>query len=189
LSPPRAIWQFLGPGSGDAFAEGRRGLTQEQEDAIYFGERLPEPLPDVEIMYLAEGRIGNVIGSSFSAFVVSPAVRALLDPVAPLQFLPVRLPRHRVRRRSGYAIMNLLAHVPCLDFERSDYDRISGYPDRLEAVRRLVLHEIPADAPALFHVAELPGAILVRADLRAGLEALDGVGEFVEVEDYTWGLV
>jgi hypothetical protein len=38
-------------------------------------------------------------------------------------------------------------------------------------------------------VAELPGAILVRADLRARLEALDGAGEFVEVEDFTWGLV
>jgi hypothetical protein len=185
LSLPHAIWQFLGPGSGDAFAESRRGLSQVQENAIYFGERLPEPLPDVEIGLLSEGRIGHVIGTSFSAFVVSPAVRALLDPVAPVQFVAVRLPR---RRGSGYAIMNLLAHVPCLDFERSDYDRMPGDPDRLVGLRRLVLHEIPANAPAVFHVAELPGAILVRADLRAGLEALGAAGEFVEVEDFTWGL-
>jgi hypothetical protein len=79
----------------------------------------------VETGSLSEGRIGHVIGTSFSVLVVSPAVRALLDPAA----------------------------------------------------------------PALFHVAELPGAILVRADLRARLEALDGAGEFVEVEDFTWGLV
>jgi hypothetical protein len=183
---PYAVWQFPGPGSGDAFAESRRGLSPEQEDAIYFGERLPEPLPDVETGPLSEGRIGHVIGTSFSAFVVSPAVRALLDPVAPVQFVPVRLPS---RPGSGYAIMNLLAHVPCLDFERSDYDRMPGHPDRLLAVRRLILREIPLAAPALFHVAELPGAILVRADLRARLEALDGAGEFVEVEDFTWGLV
>ncbi|HUA27930.1 MAG TPA: hypothetical protein VMC03_03530 [Streptosporangiaceae bacterium] len=182
---PHTVWQFLGPGSGDAFAEGRRGLSEDQESAIYRGQRLPEPLPDVEIVYLSEGRIGNLIGSSFSAFVVSPAVRALLDPATPVQFVPVRLRR----RASGYAIMNLLAHVPCLDTERSDYERMPGHPDRLLAVRRLVLHEIPADAPALFHMAELPGAILVRADLRAGLEALDSVGEFVEVEDFTWGMV
>jgi hypothetical protein len=186
LSMTHAVWQFLGPGSGDAFAESRRGLSDEQENAIYFGQRLPEPLPDVEVRALSEGRVGHVIGTSFSLFVVSPAVHALLDPAAPVQFVPVRLPR---RRGSGYAIMNLLAHVPCLDFERSDYDRMPGYPDRLLAIRQLVLREIPADAPALFHMAELPGAILVRADLRAGLEALDGAGEFVEVEDFTWGLV
>lgn len=183
---PYAVWQFLGPGFGDAFAESRRGLSHEQETAIYFGERLPEPLPDIEIGPLSEGRIGHVIGTSFSAFVVSAAVRALLDPVAPVQFIPVRLPR---RRGSGYAIMNLLAHVSCLDFERSDYDRMPGHPDRLLAVRRLILREIPSDAPALFHVAELPGAILVRADLRAGLEALDRAGAFVDVEDFAWGLV
>jgi len=188
LSVRRAVWQFLGPGSGYAFAEGRRGLSDDQENAIYFGQRLPEPLPDVEVGPLSEGRIGHVIGTSFSAFVVSPDVRALLDSAAPLQFVPVRLPRHGGGREPGYAIMNLLAHVPCLDFERSDYDRMPGHPDRLLGVRRLVLHEIPADAPALFHVAELPGAILVRADLRARLEALDGAGEFVEIADYTWGL-
>jgi len=79
---PYAVWQFPGPGSGDAFAESRRGLSPEQEDAIYFGERLPEPLPDVETGPLSEGRIGHVIGTSFSALVVSPAVRALLDPAA-----------------------------------------------------------------------------------------------------------
>jgi hypothetical protein len=183
---PHAVWRFLGPGSGYAFAEGRRGLSEEQENTIFFGRRLPEPLPAVEIAYLSDGRTGNLIGSSFSAFVVSPAVRALLEPAAPVQFVPARLPR---RRGSGYAIMNLLAHVPCLDAERSDYDRMPGHPDRLLAVRRLVQREIPADAPALFHMAELPGAILVRADLRAGLEALGGCGEFVEVEDFRWGLV
>jgi hypothetical protein len=190
-----AVWQFLGPGSGYAFAQGQRGLSDEQENAIYFGQRLREPLPDVEIGPLSEGRLGHVIGTSFSAFVVSPAVAGLLDPVSAVQFVPVRLPRGPgsgsdtgTGTGTGYAIMNLLAHVPCLDFERSDYDRMPGHPDRLLGVRRLVLRAIPADAPALFHVAELPGAILVRADLRAGLEALDGAGEFVEVGDFTWGL-
>lgn len=186
---PHAVWQFLGPGSGYAFAEARRGLSDEQENAVYFGERLAEPLPDVTIGPLSEGRIGHVIGTSFSAFVVSPAVRALLDPVAPVQFVAVRLPRRPGSGHGpGYAIMNLLARVPCLDTERSDYDRMPGHPDRLLGLRRLVLREIPADAPAVFHVAELPGAILVRADLRARLEALDGAGEFVAVEDFTWGL-
>jgi hypothetical protein len=183
---PHAVWDSLGPGSGYAFALAWRGLSEEQGNAIFFGQRLPQPLPDVEIGPLSEGRIGNLIGTSSSAFVVSPAVRALLDPVAPVQFVPVRLPRRRGR---GYAIMNLLAHVPCLDTERSDYDRMPGHPDRLLAVRRLVLREIPADAPAAFHMSELPGAILVRDDLRAGLEALDRAGTFVDVEDFAWGLV
>jgi hypothetical protein len=62
-------------------------------------DRLPEPLPDVEIGPLSEGRIGHLIGTSFLVFVVSSAVRALLDPVAPVQFVPVRLPR---RHGSGY---------------------------------------------------------------------------------------
>jgi hypothetical protein len=185
LSGQHTVWQFLGPGSGYAFAESQRGLSEDQENAIYFGQPLPEPRPDVEIAYLSEGRLGGVIGSSFSALIVSATVRTLLGQRASAQFIPVRLPRHSGR---DYAVLNVLAHVACFDARRSDYDRIPGHPERLMAVRRLVLHAIPATAPPLFHVAELPGAILVRADLRAELEELDGVGEFVDVADFTWGL-
>jgi hypothetical protein len=119
---------------------------------------------------------------------VSPAVQELLDTAAPgkLQFVPVELPHST---GTGYAILNVLAHVPCFDFERSDYDRLPGHADRLIAVRRLVLREIPDDAPAIFHVAELPAAILVGKDLREKLEDLDdGVGEFISVDDFTWGV-
>lgn len=187
MNPNHTIWEFLGPGSSDAFAESQRGLSEEHDNAIYLGQPLPEPLPDVGIRYLSKGRIGNVIGSVLSAFIVSAAVRMLLERSAPVQFIPVQMPRRTAR---DYAILNVLAHVACLDTEHSDYDRMPGHPERLLAVRRLVLREIPTDAPALFHVAELPAAILIRADLRAALEELDdGVGEFVRIEDFTWGLV
>ncbi len=187
MSTTHHVWQFLGPGSGHAFAESQRGLSESQQTDIFLGRPLSVPPPEVDVRYLSEGSLGNVIGSSFSAFVVSPAVQELIGAAAPAQFVAVRLPHDS--SAPGYAILNVLAHVDCFDRGRSDWDHVPGRPERVLAVRRLVLRGIPLDAPAIFHVGGLPGVLLVRTDLRAALEGLGGVGEFVPIAHFRWGLI
>jgi hypothetical protein len=186
MSGTHAVWKFTGPGAGYAYAEGQRGLSVAQQNAIFFGEPLPDPLPEAEITALSEGMRGHLIGSSFSAFIVSRPARELLEGRAPVQFIPARLPRGAA---GDYAILNALASVPCFDYHGSEYERLAGDPRQILTVRRLVLRELPRDAPSLFHLAELPGALLVDEALRADLLKLDdGIGELVPVEDFTWGV-
>jgi hypothetical protein len=188
LSSGLRIWQATGPGAAVAWAEAQRGLSEDQIVAIHFGRNLEEPLPEVEITSLSDGRLGNAIGSSFSVLIVSPAARNVLTVGAAqaLQFIEVQLP---VPGADGYTIVNVVEHVPAFDEARSDVERLPAPPDRIVTVRKLALADVPGDAPPIFHIAEFPGPLVVRDELRARLEALGDAGEFIPIDDYEVGLV
>jgi hypothetical protein len=181
------VWEPLGPGSGIAYVEAQRGLTDDQVTAVFFGEPLPEPVPNVDLLSLTPGHLGNLLGSSFSAHIVSATLRDLLVRTVPgqLQLVPARLPG---RRTADYAILNVLARVACLDLKHSRFQRLPGHPDRLQNISRLALRPIPKGTPPIFHIAEIPAAILVRKDLQEQIMAAgNAVGKFVPTEDYRWG--
>jgi hypothetical protein len=178
------VWACYFPGSGFAFAEAREGLDYEQISQLLLGERLSEPLPEVTITRLSRGKMADMLGAAWPGFMISPKLRAILEECcgSDTQFIPVRIKRHP---KLKYSIVNFLAQVPCLDRSRSDFETFSEPPHAIQTLRKMVLKPIPETAPAIFHIAELPQAVLVRDDLRERMQAVSSSpGRFIRVEDY-----
>ncbi len=181
------FWRDFMPAEGYAFAEDQRGLDDATYEALLHGRRLPEPLPTIQVTSLGPGRFGNLVGSAWSGRIVSPALRELLAGALgeDVQFIPTRLPR----RRRDYTHANVLASLPCVDFERSQLVAAQDGGDTPEAITRLVLRPPPAAAPGAFHAQELPGEVLVSDDLRTQLERLGDSGRFTPPDEFTWGVI
>jgi len=178
------IWKGYFPGSGYAFAESQEGLTSEQTIAMRVGTKLPEPLPKVTITRLSEGELPDLLESVWASKVVSAKLKGVLEKNCPkcIQYIPVKLEEYPNLK---YWIANVLTSIPCLDREKSKVTTSPQPPHAVRRVSKLVLKPIPGDAPALFHMEELPAAILVSANLRQALEsASESAGEFIVVKEY-----
>jgi hypothetical protein len=183
------VWTDYLPGSGYAFAEEVEGLTAEQERRLASGVELARPLPRPVVTKLSEGALADVIGTVWMGRILSGNLRSTLEGCtsARLQFVEVAVPEYPER---DYFFLNLLETVDCFDRERSDYDVDHEYPDVIQRIRKLVLTPLPAGVPEVFNLAGLPGLILVNDAVSEELRtACPAPGEFVEISDYTRGLV
>ena len=180
-----AVWQDWMPGDGYAWAIAFDSLSDRDQDAIFFGRRLSEPLPSPTVSELTEGELGDLVGSGASLLIVSPSLRRVLDREAgsATQLIPVEIDGHP---DAGYAIVNVLTELDLLDRDRSSCSRDED--GLLMGVRSLALRPVPADAPPIFRLVEPAGVVVVERELREALEAAaTSPGRFVPVEDFRWG--
>ncbi|HET7229001.1 MAG TPA: DUF1629 domain-containing protein [Longimicrobium sp.] len=161
------IWTGYAPGAGHAFAEDQEGLTQPQLEAILFGRPIAEPLPETRVTKLSAGKLPDVMGSAFYALLVTDAVRAVLEEHAGkvVQFLPAKVKG----KRAAYWALNATGQAKAMDRAKSKFKAWSD-GEGIESVRHLAL-KVPASAPALFHLAEIPQVLVVSDALKEALEA------------------
>ena|SRR5262245_20680607 len=180
------LWDCYYPGSGFAFAEQQKGLSYEQQNQILFGQRLADPLPTVTITRLSRGKLPDLLGAAWTSYIVATVLRDLLEEFCAeaAQFIPVRIAR---RPRARYWIANILNSLPCFDPKRSEYTTHLHPPYPIHTLQKLVLKPIPPDAPAVFHIEELPDVLMVRDDLRERMQAASSSpGRFIRVEEYSF---
>jgi hypothetical protein len=179
------IWRPYTAGEGFAYA-----YEAEWNDfpyrSVVIGEPVSEPFPEVTFgRFSHEGPLPDALGGPFGCVIAAPNLRELLtrESGAPIQWIPVKL-----RRRSSppYAIANVLMRLPCLDEQRSQLTRDEeGFVD---AVTRLALRPLPADAPGIFHLAEMRSVLVVQEQLRRQMEATSpSPGRFIAVDEYELG--
>jgi hypothetical protein len=181
------LWQGYMPGSDYAFGEQVEGLSYEQDTQLLLGERLAEPLPVVRVTKLTPGKRPDTLDTASAARLVAPNVRAALEACCAetIQFLPAKVSRYP---RTDYVVVNVLARADLFDRKQSEFDTLSGEPEIVSRIRRLVLKPIPEGTPGVVHVTGLPGTLLVRDDVREALEAASrSPGTFVPVEEYREG--
>jgi hypothetical protein len=182
------VWRGYYPGSGFAFAEKVDGWSYEIDDEVLFGRRLLDPLPRLRVTKLSPGELPDALAMAGSGILVCTKLNAVLrrSVTSQIQCLPASIQRDSQAR---YALINLLASVVCLDRERSEYDAYEDPPHAIRTMRKMVLTPIAADAPLAFHIAEMPGVILIRDDLRETMQAVStSAGEFVPVDEYRRGV-
>lgn len=182
------VWRGYYPGSGFAFAETVDGWSYEVDHEVLFGHRLPDPVPRLTVGKLSRGELPDTLAMAGSGILVSSRLSAVLEWGAGqhIQFIPAAIKRVRDER---YSLANLLSLVPCLDRERSDFDTFDAPPHAIRTMRKMVLAPILPEAPAIFHMREMPGVILVRDDLREAMcEASSSAGEFLPVSSFRRGL-
>lgn len=181
------IWDGYEAGDGYAFAESQAGLTPEQQHALLVGTPLDEPLPEVRVTALSPGRLPDAMASAFNALLVSDALRAVLAAHVPhgVQYLPASL---EGKEEAGpWWAVNATVHVAAMDREGSEYETFPG-TEAMRRVRRLALRPVPEDAPALFHLEEIPQLLVVSDGLRRALEAAGGApGVFQAPEAWRLG--
>jgi hypothetical protein len=181
------VWDAYYPGSGFASVEEMTGITDEQENEVFFGTPIPEPLPVVSITRLSEGEMPDALGTFTASRLTSMTLREPIERFCPecIQFVPVRLPG---RRDPTYFLLNITSHFACFDRNRSEFKAYEDPPHAIRTVRKLVLKPIPQEAPAVFHLAEIPGVILVRDDLRTEMQAVSSsAGTFTPTAEFTFG--
>ena len=182
------VWRGYYPGSGFAFAEKMTGWSYELDCEVLFGRRLPAPLPRLTITKLSPGTLPDAMAMAGSGILVSSRLKGVLEQPAGeyLQFVPAAIKRDPKAR---YSLVNLMALVPCLDRELSKYEAYEDPPHAIRTLRKLVLTAIVPDAPAVFRIAEMPGVILVRDDLREAMQAVSASpGEFTPISRYRRGV-
>ncbi|MGO9935470.1 MAG: hypothetical protein ACLPV8_27175 [Steroidobacteraceae bacterium] len=182
------VWRGYYPGSGFAFAEKVDGWSYEIDGEVLFGRRLPDPLPRLTVTKLSPGELPGTLAMAGSGILVCTRLHAVLSQAvtSEIQSLPASIKRDPQAR---YALVNLLASVACLDRVRSECEAYEDPPHAIRTLRKMVLTPIAADAPAAFHMAEMPGVILIRDDLREAMQAVSvSAGEFVPVDEYRRGV-
>jgi hypothetical protein len=178
------VWQIYVPGEGYTFCEAMDGLTEEYRTALMLGEPLAPPLPTFEVKRLTAGTLGDMLGTGWSAMLLSDRIRACL-PDDIVQFVPVTLP---VPSPQAYHLANFLELRKGFDYERSEYELNDGDPLDIERVKSLHLSFDDPDLPPVFRLWELPFVILVQAELRERIEAVSASpGHFIRPEDYSYG--
>jgi hypothetical protein len=187
--PGHQVWDGYDAGSGYAFAESVEGWSYELAYQVLSGQRLPEPLPRLTVTRLSPGKRPDAMATVGSGILVSSILKEVLEQWAGehIQFVPVKIQRYPKAR---YSLVNLLAHVPRLDRARSKYETYDEPPHAIHTLRKLVLTTIAPDAPPIFRMAEIPGVILVRDDLREAMQAVSSSpGLFVPVSKYRRGVL
>jgi hypothetical protein len=180
------IWDGYSPGAGYAFAESQKGLSPEQQRAILLGTPLDEPLPEVRVTAFSAGKLPDVMASAFYPLLVSDAVRKVVEEQVPegVQYLPAKL---EGKRAGTWWALNATGRVAAVDLKKSEYDTYAGSQD-IRRVKRLVLKPVPADAPALFHLGEIPHVLVVSDAFRRAVEkAGDAVGVFQDPDEWRLG--
>jgi hypothetical protein len=179
------IWDGYSPGGAYAFAESVGGLPDAAQEAVLFGRPLDEPLPAMRVTALSPGALPDTLATVVDVLLVSDTLRAVLREHVPdgVQHLPARVPG----ADGEYWGVNATARVAALDREKSELENYPG-TEAVRRVRRLVLRPIPADAPALFHLEEIPQLLLVSDALRKALQAASkSAGEFQAPEEWKLG--
>ena len=179
------VWDAYYPGSGFASVEEIGDLTDEQERAIFFGRPLVPPLPRITIKKLTKGKMPDTLGTVTASRLVSARLRAVLEKFCPvgIQFSRATSPRFTKTR---YFMANITMHLACFDRDRSQYRTFSDPPYAIHAVKKMVLKPIPQDAPAVFHLEEMPAVILVHdgALCREMQSVSSSPGTFTKVDHY-----
>lgn len=179
------IWTGYAPGAGHAFAEDQEGLPQPAQEAILFGRPIDEPFPEIRVTKLSAGKLPDVMGSAFYALLVTDAVRAVLEEHAGkvVQFLPVTL---KGKRGATYHALNATGQAKAMDRAKSEFE---AWPDGegIQRVKHLAL-KVPASAPALFHLKEIPQVLVVSDALKEALEAASKTpGDFESPDEWRLG--
>lgn len=180
------IWSGYFPGSGHAFAEAQEGLSPSQLDALLVGKPLGEPLPEVRVTALSPGKLPGAMASAFHALLAADKVKKAVEAhvAEGVQYLPASLKG----KRGSYHVVNPTVRVAALDRKKSEFETYPG-TEAMRSVRKLVLGKIPADAPALFRLEEIPQLILVSDALKKALEkASASPGEFESPGEYRLGV-
>jgi hypothetical protein len=162
------VWQSYPPVRGSGGATDMAGLDPEMHAKLLKGERLSQE-PRLVVRETASGRARDELGNYTGIHLVSPAIRDLLDktPRAHLQFIPVRITG---KPDAKYFAVNVLDSYPALDLEQSRYDRYEG-TSVISRISKLVLRDVPTDAPPIFRLAEDPVLVLVNKDVHDRLVA------------------
>jgi len=178
------VWKGYFPGSGNAFAESRTGLNDDDAGDILIGAKLAKPPKKVVVTELSEGELPDLLESAWSSKIVSEALKKILEKQCPdcIQYIPVQLDEYRGEK---YWIANILTKVSVLDREKSKVTNSPRRPESIRTISKMVLKPLGDDTPAIFHMAELLPVILVSETLRKELEAASSTaGRFIKAEDY-----
>lgn len=181
-------WQAYNSGSSYAMAEDIEGWTDEQEDQIFFGKPVPAPLPKVQIKLLSPGRVADVIGTPSATRLVSASLKGVMESFCPdcVQYIPITVPRMATSK--DYFIANIVKHTEAMDMIQSVYQTFEDSPDVIYQITNLVLKPLGKDSPPIFHLKEVPAIILVRDDLREGIQQVSrAAGNFIPIDEYRFG--
>ncbi len=161
------VWSGYSGEPGMAFVTEFGGLSSADSRKLLNGQPL-DAVPRPTVRRHEPGEFTDMLGDSIGLLLLGPVlVGALQGAGARLQLVPLAVPR---RPELQYAIANVLDSVPALDRERSKLTTFID-TDVIDRITRLALRPMPADAPAIFHVAEHPVLVLVNDALRQQLQA------------------
>lgn len=173
-------------GTGDVLVF-RYDPTPELEDRYFEACTVPVGEP-VQLFYEDPvARKTDLVGGIQTFIVVSARFRGVLTEagVTAVEYHPARL----VCSADGatdddYWVLNVLAKVTALDWERADVEVFPGTTDVVSWVERLALREEALQGHHLVRLAEVPPLVLVSADLKRRIETagLSGVGFLVPDE-------
>jgi hypothetical protein len=182
------VWEAYYPGSGFASVEEIAGLTDEQERAIFLGTPLPLPLPRITLKRLTRGKMPDALGTVTASRLVSARLREVIEACCPqgIQFIPAVASKSA---KMHHFMANITLHYAGFDRERSQYRAFADPPHAICAIKKMVLRPIPEDAPAIFHLQEIPAVILVRDDLRRAMQSVSSsAGSFTVADRYRFGV-
>jgi hypothetical protein len=183
------VWETAPMKTGWAEAVAAVGWTTKQTLDVFFGRRVPEPLPHVKVTELTRGKLPEVLMAPTSTLFVNRRLHDILAEALGdgVQFLTAEIKGHKGEE---YWIANVTQTHPCMDRDNSDYDAYPDPPHAIHTVRKLVMLSSLDDAPPIFHCAEMADKLIVRDDVRKQMETKSSyAGTFVAPEKYTRGVL
>jgi hypothetical protein len=131
-------------------------------------------------------KLGDAIPTAVYLLVLSEKLASLLtrESGARWETFPIKLRQNRKPIDARYVVANLLDIAPCVDLEKSAFERNQVIPAEVDFFDRLVLDEakVPKDRK-IFRMKEQPRTILVRDDLVSAIRAAGCTGvTFVPTE-------
>ncbi|WP_028973389.1 hypothetical protein [Spirochaeta cellobiosiphila] len=87
-----------------------------------------------------------------------------------------------VEINKDYFVLRPLGDFLEMDYEKSEYEMLTGFPGEIESITNLVIKEVEGGLPPLFRIKERSIAILVPESVKAELEAAGLKGLVFESE-------
>jgi len=131
-------------------------------------------------------KLADAIPTAIYLLVLSEKLAGLLarESAARWETFPIKLKHNKKVLEPRYVVANLLDVSPCVDLEKSAFERSQVIPAEIDFFDRLVIDpsKVPADRK-IFRMKEQPRTILVRDDLVAAIRAAGCTGlSFVPAE-------
>lgn len=129
--------------------------------------------------------VPDVVLNPHECLMVTDRMKAFLQEhiESPVEFLPFTLINHKGRvANDSMWVVNLLDSVACADMDKTEGSESPFYPGEIQDL--LELHVIEDKLPTvrkIFRLKECPATILVRDDLRRGLEEAGFSAEYFEL--------
>lgn len=131
--------------------------------------------------------LADAVPTAIYLLVLSEKLVGLLarESAARWETFPIKLRHNKKVLEPRYVVANLLDVAPCVDLEKSAFERSQVIPAEIDFFDRLVIDpsKVPADRK-IFRMKEQPRTILVRDDLALAIRAAGCTGvTFVPAEE------